>query len=108
MTSVKYWLTHVELLENRLPKAAYETVKSVDDKRVKTWATHIRACLLQYGFGIKWVLQVGNKTDFLRELKQRLLDCNAHDCHKKLSTKERLENYRSFEHIFEQFESYVL
>ena len=95
----------VKLPDNRLPKAAYETVKSLDDKGVKIWASDIRTCLFQYGLGIVWVSQqVGNKTGFLRELKQRLIDCYAQDWHEKMSTKERFENYRGFKQIL-QFES---
>ena len=48
--AVKYWLKLVKLPDNILPKAAYETVKSLDDKGVKTWASDIRTCLFQYGF----------------------------------------------------------
>ena len=51
------------------------------------------------------VSQVGNKTGFLRELKQRLIDCYAQDWH-NISTKERFENYRGFKQIL-QFESYL-
>ena len=42
MKSVKYWLNLDELPDNRLPKAAYGTVKSLDDKGMKTWASDIR------------------------------------------------------------------
>ena len=64
--AVKYWLKFVKLPDNRLPKAAYETAKSLDDKGVKTWASDIGTCLFQYGFGIVWVSQqVENKTGFL-------------------------------------------
>ena len=41
-----------KLPDNRLPKAASETVKSLDDKGVKIWASDTRTCLFQYGFGI--------------------------------------------------------
>ena len=53
MNSVKYWLKLVELPDNRLPKAAYETVKSLDDKGVKTLAIDIRTYLFQYSFGFR-------------------------------------------------------
>ena len=95
MNSVKYWLKLVELPDDRVPKAAYETVKSLDVKGVKTWTGDIRTCLFQYGFGIVWVSQqVENKTGFLRELKQRLIDCYAQDWHNTISAKERFKNYR--------------
>ena len=105
--AVTYWLKLVELPDNRLPKAAYETVQSLDDKGVKTWASDRRTCLFQYSFGIVWVSQqVGNKTGFLRELKQRLIDCNTQDWHDKISTKESFKTYRRFKQIL-QFESYL-
>ena len=70
MKAVKYWLKLVELPDNRLPKTVYETVKSLNDKGVKTWASDVRTCLLQYGFGIVWVSQqVGNKTVFFTRAK---------------------------------------
>ena len=73
---------------------------------MKTWASD-RTCLFQYGFGIVWVSQqVGNKTGFLRELKQRLIDCNTQDWHDKISTKESFKTYRRFKQIL-QFESYL-
>ena len=78
-----------KLPDNRLPKAAYEIVKSLDDKRVKTWASDIRTCLFQYGFEMVRISQVGNKTGFLRELKQRLIDCYAQDWHEKMSTTKK-------------------
>ena len=53
-----------KLPDNRLPKAAYEIVKSLDDKTVKTWASDIRTCLFQYGFEMVRVSQVGKKRVF--------------------------------------------
>ena len=74
---------------------------------MKTWASDISTCLFHYSFGIVWVSQqVGNKTGFLRELKQRLIVSNTQDWHEKISTKERLENYRGFKQIL-HFESYL-
>ena len=51
--SVKCCLRLVEIPDNRLPKAAYETVKSLDDKGVKTLAIDIRTYLFQYSFGFR-------------------------------------------------------
>ena len=54
-----------------------------------------------------WVSQqMENKKGFLREPKQRLIDCNIQDRHDKISTKERFESYRGFKQIV-QFESYL-
>ena len=54
-----------------------------------------------------WVSQqMENKKGFLREPKQRLIDCNIQDRHDKISTKDRFESYRGFKQIV-QFESYL-
>ena len=50
---------------------------------------------------------IGNKSGFLRKLKQRLVDCDARDFHDKTSTKVRFKNCRGFKQIL-QFESYLL
>ena len=39
MRSAKYWLKHVGLPDNRLPKAAYETVKCLADREAEAWAS---------------------------------------------------------------------
>ena len=63
MNLVKYWLKRVHIPDDRLPKAVYEPVKSLDDKGVKIWASDIRTCLFPYAFGVVRVSQVRNKTE---------------------------------------------
>ena len=64
MKLVKYWLKLVDIPDDRLPKAVYQPVKSLDDKGVKIWTSDIRTCLFPYAFGIVRVSQqVGNKTE---------------------------------------------
>ena len=108
MKSVKYWYKLVELSGNRRRKAAYENVNSLNDKGVEKWASDVRKCYSSrpYGFGIVWVSQVGDKTFFFTRVKQWFVACNAQDWHDNISTKERFENYRSFEQIL-QLESYL-
>ena len=106
--AVKYWLKLVELPHNRLPKAAYETVKKSrqqGSENMGQWHKDMSVPI----WLLPWVSQqVGNKTGFLQELKQHLIDCNIQDWHNKISTKERFErfeNYRSFKQIL-QFKRY--
>ena len=41
----KYWLNLVELPYSKLPKAAYKTLKVMDDRGVFTWVTEVRTIL---------------------------------------------------------------
>lgn len=53
-------------------------LKSLDDGGVETWASDVKKCLLQNGFGVVWVLQQVKKIAcLLQELKQ--LDYSAQD-----------------------------
>ena len=45
MKSAKYRLKHVELPDNRLPKAAHEIVKHLADKGAEAWANATRTSL---------------------------------------------------------------
>ena len=53
-------------------------LKSLDDGGVETWASDLKKCLLQNGFGVVWVLRQVKKTACsLQVLKQ--LDYSAQD-----------------------------
>ena len=91
MKAVKYWLNLVEPPDNRLPKAASETVKSLDDKGVKILGQRHKdmSVPIRLWHSIWGSQQVENKTGFLQEPKQRLTDCNIQDWHDKISKKRR-------------------
>ena len=70
-------------------------------------ASDVKLMLFQYGFGYAWIeQQVGNKTKFLRVLKQRLIDCFKQDWHAKIFTSERFCEYKSFKYIL-KYENYL-
>lgn len=105
--AVKYWLKILEMPSERLPKAAYDTLKSMDERGKKTWATSIRDILFRYGFGYVWTFQgVGNKSRFMREFRERLVDCYRQEWHDKISTSERFNRYKNFKQILE-YEGYL-
>ena len=97
MRSAKYWLKHVGLPDKRLPKAAYETVQCLPTGKRRHGPVPQRH-LLQYGSGIVWLSQdVADKRLLLLLFslqEQRLISCNAQDCHDKTSTKERFQTCR--------------
>jgi len=56
----------------------------------ETWATKVRLCLFQNGFGYAWLNQgVGNYRIFLKTLKERLIDTRWQHVNKQLSNSER-------------------
>lgn len=105
--AIKFWLRLVTLDDDRLPKAAYETSKVLDRRGTKTWATSVKTCLERYGFGYVWLQQgVGNKTQFLKQFRQRLIDCYRQDWHWKICDSDRYTVYRCFKQIH-QPEAYL-
>jgi hypothetical protein len=100
--AVKYWLRLVQMPNGRFAKAAYETLKTMDERGTSTWVTSTRSILFRFGFGIVWICQgVGNQVCFIREFKQRLVDCFSQEWHDKISTSERFEHYREFKQTLE-------
>ena len=74
---IRYWLKLLEMDNHRLPKKAYNKLYDLDRNGKQTWATNIRICLTNNGFGFAWLNQgVGNDRHFLKSLKERLIDCN--------------------------------
>ena len=60
---IRYWFKILEMVERRLPKEAL--LRYLEEKRKKTWATNVRLCLVQNGFGYVWFSQtVGNICGF--------------------------------------------
>ena len=67
------------------------------ERGTSEWVTEVRTTLFSFGFGIVWVSQgVGNQAKFIREFKQRLVDCSYQGWRDKISTSERFELYREF------------
>lgn len=107
MKAIKYWLKLLEMPSHRIPRAIYDHLKRLEERGIKTWASDIKNHVFRLGFGYSWIeQQVGNKTGFLKMLKQRLLDCFQQDWHAKLFDSERFVTYRSFKTIL-QYEHYL-
>ena len=68
----------IRINSNRLPLRAYNMLIKVDERDKNTWATEIRLLLYTHGFRFVWENQgVQSIVGFLKEFKQRLVDCNV-------------------------------
>ena len=86
---VKYWLKLIQMPVNRYPHVCYNMLKSYDDSRKISWATHVKMLLYKYGFGHVWLSQgVGDEIMFLKKFKQRLSDCFAQDWHHDITASQ--------------------
>jgi len=94
---VSYWLRLCTLPSDRFASMAYSMLKDMDDRGKVTWATKVKDLIFRNGFGNVWEAQkVGNKKNFLRIFKQRLIDCSMQNWSSKLSDSGRFTVYRSF------------
>ena len=94
---IRYWFKILQMPDDRLPKKAYLMLYNLDSRGKMTWATQIKSCLYNYGFGFVWMEQgVGRVNQFLHVLKQRMIDCRWQDWHDHVHDSERFDMYRMF------------
>ena len=97
INTIRYWLKVLEMDNRRLPKKAYSMLFDLDSKGKHTWASNIRNTLCKYGFGYAWWGQgVGNKEMFLKNVKQRLIDCRWQEWHNHLELSNRFDLYKEY------------
>ena len=89
---VEYWLKLIQMPVNRYAHVCYNMLKSYDDSRKITWATHVEMLLYKHGFGHVWLLQgVGDETMFFKKkFQQRLSDCFAQDWHHDITASHKM------------------
>ena len=91
---IRYWIKLTEMENHRLPKRAYNTLYNLDARGKQTWATKVRLCLMQNGFGYAWFNQgVGNANLFLKIIKQRLIDCRWQNVKEHINNSDRFRFY---------------
>ena len=104
---VKYWLQLNRMENYRLPFKAYKTLYNLDSNGNRTWATNVREFLCVHGFAFVWDNQgVENVNEFLRCLKQRLIDCRWQDWHDHIQSSDRFAKYKLFKMSFD-IETYI-
>jgi hypothetical protein len=95
--SIKYWLHVLQLPDDRLPHKAYNMLYRLHNAEKTNWVSRIHDILYKYGFGYVWENQgVNNSKHFIRQFKQRLIDCFLQDWHSKIVSSSRFQFYSSF------------
>jgi hypothetical protein len=97
LNSLRYWLKLTQMEESRIPRKAYVMLYNLDERGKKNWASRIRQCLFQFGFGFVWINQgVGGVKEFLRVFKERMIDCRWQNWHEHVQDSNRFSMYRLF------------
>ena len=67
----------------------------LDETDRETWAFKVRQLLFSYGFGYVWIYEeVGDINEFVKTLKQRLIDTSKLDCISNIMTLSKAMHYR--------------
>ena len=75
-TSLCFRVRQTELDNHRYPRQTYNMLRSLDEAGRTTWGTHIKALLLQFGFGYAWLAnEVGNVREFTKLFETRVGEC---------------------------------
>eukprot|EP00745_Piridium_sociabile_P038918 TRINITY_DN71739_c1_g1_i1.p1 TRINITY_DN71739_c1_g1~~TRINITY_DN71739_c1_g1_i1.p1 ORF type:complete len:102 (+),score=2.25 TRINITY_DN71739_c1_g1_i1:3-308(+) len=70
-------------------------------------ASSVKHCPDIFVFSFVWLNgEVGHETMFIRELKQRMLDCYTQNWHARLLNSNRYNSYRSLKHHYNQKNTY--
>ena len=95
-----YWCQLIQMQESRYPKQCYERLKSFDDIGRITWATKVKELLFKHGFGFVWISQtVGNMDIFIKQFRQRLIDCANQNWHDSVNSSSRCDFYKEFKSL---------
>ena len=107
--SVKYWLKLLRMDHDRYPHQVYMSMlNSVDSK--SNWASKMKLLLLKYDFEREWNGQVvHNETEFLRLLKNKMIENYSINWKKCIESSVRYSFYRivKIDHCVEPY-LYVL
>ena len=96
---IKFWLRIVQMEESRIPKKAYNMLLFLQRQNYDTWACNVRNVLYMYGYGIVWEAQsVGSVNLFIRQFKQRLVDCYCQEWHTSIESHDFYQVYSAYGH----------
>ena len=94
INAIRYWLRVLQMESKRIPRKAYNILCKLDRNGKETWVTKVRILLIQNGFGYAWECQgVGHVKNFLKALKQRLIDIRWQDVHDHITASDRFSFY---------------
>lgn len=108
LKSIKYWFKLQSMHINRFPKQAHLMIVNKIPEFIHghfnyhNWSYSIKKCFDTFGFSEVWLNGgVGNEVMFLKEFKQRMLDCYMQNWSARLSENDRFTTYRSFKSLFQ-------
>ena len=97
VSCIRYWLKLLKMTNDRLPKKAYNMLVELDVRNKNNWASKIRLCLNEMGFGYAWLQQgVGNENVFVKMFRQRLIDTRWQTWDSHTEESSRFSLYRLF------------
>lgn len=104
---VKYWLRLIAMPQDRLPRKAYLMSCALCDSGKKSWSFYLKNILCENGCNEAWQQQsVGDIGNFLRTLRERLINRFKADWDNDIQTRERYVFYAKFKRSF-KIENYV-
>ena len=105
---IRYWFKLISMDESRLPFKAYKMLLKLDERGKVNWVSNIRRVLCTNGFAFVWENQgVGHVGSFLRQFKQRLIDCRWQQWNSHIESSDRFGFYRKFK-MTNDVEPYLL
>ena len=98
--SVKYWLKILKMEEHRFPRMVYKMMlKNIDE--YDNWASKVKQTLVSNNLSNIWSAQeVGNEREFLRLLRERLVEAFTRRWLHDLYKSSRFMLYREVKHTF--------
>jgi len=98
--SVKYWLKIIKMEEHRFPYLVYKTMLiSIDE--CDNWASKVKQILFNNNLSNIWSAQeVGNEREFLKTLRERLVETFTGRWLHDLQKSPRYKLYRGFKSTF--------
>ena len=92
---IKYWIKLTKMNQNRFPSKCYKMLRDLDESGRITWASKVRELLFSYGFGYVWLVEsVGDANLFMKNFKQRLIDCSIQDWSSAIAESGKGRHYR--------------
>ena len=99
---VKYWVRLTQMPNYRYPKQCYNMLRSLASGGKINWAARVRSLLFKYGFGFVWEADtVGDASRFIKQFRQRLVDCSVQQWHSLLEESPKALHYKQFKSILE-------
>ena len=96
---LKYWFRLLQMSKGKICRQAYEMLYKImlSEKGHNNWVSDVRDLICTYGFGIVWMCkEVESEKFFVRQMKERLIDCCKQHWHIEICNNQHMLFYSSF------------